>query len=191
MSLPFFLSWPREVFLYRENVAKVVSGFALALLLILFVRTLLWVLDGIFYTQPPQIRIFEIVFFLLVSGLLWKLLEFQMWARRAFLLLLSVVWVTTLAEFLRTFHQPVVYNSSLKITEYLFFILWAVVGPVFAVYLLQPRVRSLFTYKGNNLFLRGLTISLLVGLFVMEYRHAQGWLPLNYSDLPTISFRRA
>ena len=51
-------------FLSFELVEKWVARFALASVLLLFVRTLVWVMDGLFYSNPAEIRYLSIIGFL-------------------------------------------------------------------------------------------------------------------------------
>jgi len=53
-----------DTFLSSEHSETWVARFALACVLVLFVRTLLWVMDGLFYSNPAEIRYISIAGFL-------------------------------------------------------------------------------------------------------------------------------
>lgn len=153
----------------RERRMRVIARFTLTALFFLFLRTLLWVLDGVFSSNPPELRLSSVGIFLLAGFALWRLLDLKSYARRLFVGLSVLTWSTALLALARTYHQPMAQFTPIQIAEYGAFIGWIVVSVLFVAYLMQPVVREMFTEAPTNGYGRLLFLVLLGHMMYFEW----------------------
>ncbi len=157
----------------RARQARVVSRFALSSMLALFVRTLLWVLDGVFYSNPAEIRLYSVGVFLLAGFSLWQILDLKAFARRLFIGVAALTWGVSLVTLLRTYALPALEFSAIQTAEYVTFLVWTVVSVLFVLYLLQPKVRESFTVSPRNSYQRTLFVLILGHVLFFEWKSSQ------------------
>lgn len=163
----------------RARQVRVVSRYALTAMLALFVRTLLWVLDGVFYSNPPEIRLYSVGVFLVAGFSLWQILDLKSFARKLFIGVAVLTWGVALVTLIRTYSLPVSEYSPIQIAEYTVFLVWTVVSVLFVLYLLQPQVRASFTSSSHNPYQRTVFALVLVQVLFFEWKSSQGFMNVN------------
>ncbi len=169
----------------RTHQLRVVSRYALTSMFALFTRTLLWVLDGVFYTNPPEIRLYSVGVFLLAGFALWQILDLKLFARRLFIGVAFLTWGVAIVSLARAWGAPVQPFSSIQIAEYVAFLAWAVSSFLFVLYLLQPRVRELFIATAANPYQRALFVIALGFVLFFEWKSSQGVVNVALKLTPT------
>jgi tetratricopeptide (TPR) repeat protein len=157
----------------RNRRGRTVSRFALTAMFALFLRTLLWVLDGVFYTSPAEIRLYSVGVFLVGGFSLWQILDLKAFARRLFIGVAALTWGVAAVSLIRTYQIPVTDFTPIQTAEYLAFAVWTAVSVLFVVYLCQPAIRDLFTASQSNPYQRALYVIALGHVLFFEWQGSQ------------------
>ncbi len=171
----------------RTRQVRVISRLAPLAMLSLFVRTLLWVLDGVFFTNPAELRLYSVGVFLIGGFSLWQILDLKAFARRLFICVASLTWGIALVTLIRADGLPLMDASSIQMAEYAAFTVWIVVSVVFVIYLMQPRVRSAFTVSASNPYGRALFAIALGHLLFFEWNSMNGLVGIPVKLAPSWS----
>lgn len=162
-----------------DSTDKRVAQFALFSVVILFVRTVLWVVDGVFFSHPAEVRVLSMAYFLAAGVLLWQLLEYKQLARRSFIAFCALSWGHGIAAYLTQYQVPPPEYSTIQAFEYLASMMWISLSAIFVVYLFQPHVRELFTQRQANWYQRALFFVFVAHFVFFDWRYAKELPNLN------------
>jgi len=123
-------------------------------LITLFLLTLLNIINGFFNVKPAEVKLFDIIYFIVGIFLITKLISKKEWARILYITFFTIDSLFALSNLIKNYNTTIPSYSSLMNLEYAITLIWRTVTILLLIYLMCPQMRELFTKTEINIYKR-------------------------------------